>query len=133
MAQRFLMEERDAQQLSPLQLAYMGDSVWEIIIRTRLIAQHMNVKHMHRECIAQVNAAAQAKSAGKIRPIMTEKETDVFLRGRNAHPHHAAPRHQDPVDYAEATGFEAVLGYLYLTGQDDRIEEMIHLILEETS
>ncbi len=133
MATRFLMEEREAQQLNPLQLAYMGDSVWEIIVRTRLIAQRKNVKHMHRDCIGWVNAAAQAKSAEKIRPMMTEKENDFFLRGRNAHPHHAAPRHQDPGDYAEATGFETVLGYLYLTGQDDRIEQFANAILEEPS
>ena len=131
MATRFLMEEREAQQLSPLQMAYMGDSVWEIIVRTRLISQRKNVKHMHRECIDWVNAAAQARAAEKIRPLMTEKENDLFLRGRNAHPHHAAPRHQDPGDYAEATGFEAVLGYLYLTGQDDRIEQFANAILEE--
>ena len=123
------MEERDALQLNPLQLAYMGDAVWEIMVRSRLIAQRKNVKHMHRECVESVNAAAQARFAEKIRYLMTETELSVFIRGRNAHPHHASPRNQDPADYAEATGFEAMLGFLYITGQDGRIGELEDALL----
>ncbi|MBR2823024.1 MAG: hypothetical protein IKE24_05005 [Clostridia bacterium] len=131
MAERFLMNERDAMMLSPLQLAYVGDSVWEILVRTRLIAQRKNVKHMHRECVDAVNAGAQARFAQVLLPLFSETEMSVFLRGRNAHPHHPSPRHQDRGDYAEATGFEAVMGFLYLTGQDDRVRRLEDAIWTE--
>ena len=131
MKERFRMDEREALMLNPLQLAYMGDSVWEITVRTRLIARKKNVKHMHRECVEAVNAGAQARFMERIMPMMTPTEMDVFLRGRNAHPHHPSPRHQDRGDYAEATGFEAVLGFLYLTGQDERLSALEDAIWEE--
>ena len=131
MKERFRMDEREALMLNPLQLAYMGDSVWEITVRTRLIARKKNVKHMHRECVEAVNAGAQARFMERIMPMMTSTEKDVFLRGRNAHPHHPSPRHQDRGDYAEATGFEAVLGFLYLTGQDERLSELEEEIWNE--
>ena len=125
------MDERDAALMNPLQLAYMGDAVWEMMVRSRLFFRRKNVRHMHTECVAAVNAAAQASFAERIRPSLKETETAVFLRGRNAHPHHPSPRHQDPADYAEATGFEAVLGYLYATGSFERLRELETLIWNE--
>lgn len=125
------MTVREASQLSPLQLAYIGDSVWEIIVRSRLLHQKMNVHNMHIECVKNVNAAAQAKGFSYIHHIMTEDEKSIFLRGRNAHSHHPSPRNQNPADYAEATGFEALLGYLYLTGNFERLKEIERIIFME--
>lgn len=123
------MDEKEAALLNPLQLAYMGDSVWEIMVRSRLLFQRKNVRHMHTDCVNTVNAAAQASFMNKIRPVLTEAETEIFRRGRNAHPHHPSPRNQNPSDYAEATGFEAVLGYLYVSGQYDRLKELEDMLL----
>ena len=124
------MDEKDALLLNPLQLSYIGDAVWEIRVRSRLVFQRKNVRHMHAECVDAVNAAAQARSSKIIFPLMNEQELNVFYRGRNAHPHHPSPKHQDPADYAEATGFEAVLGFLYLTGNDERLNELEQFIWE---
>ena len=128
MANRMRMEEKEALLLSPLQLAYMGDAVWEITVRTRLLFLKRNVRHMHAECVAAVNAAAQARFLARSLPALSETEKQVYLRGRNAHPHHPSPRHQDPGDYADATGFEAVMGFLYLTGQEERMRELEKMI-----
>lgn len=122
------MDRREAEQLNPLQLAYLGDVVWELIIRDHLIHGKLNVHHMHRDCIALVNAGAQAEAFRMILPALTEEETEIARRGRNAHAKHPAPNHQRPEDYAAATGFESLLGYLYLTRQEDRILELTRLI-----
>ena len=124
------MTEKEASLLSPLQLAYMGDSVWEMIVRSRLIEKRKNVKHMHQACVEEVNAGAQARCLAIIRPILTETEESIVLRGRNAHPKHPSPRNQNPGDYAEATGFEALMGYLYLTGDDKRLENLAEMIFD---
>ena len=124
------MEVREAALLNPLQLAYMGDAVWEIMVRSRLLSQRMNVHHMHTECVRQVNAAAQAGYMKAIRPCLTEEELAIVQRGRNAHAKHPSPKHQDPGDYAESTGFEALLGFLCMTGQEERLREIRDLILE---
>ncbi len=123
------MDGKDAALLNPLQLAYMGDSVWEIMVRSRLLFQRKNVRHMHTECVNTVNAAAQAALMEKLRPALTETEAEIYRRGRNAHPHHPSPRNQNPADYAEATGFEAVLGYLYAAGEYDRLKELEDMLL----
>ncbi len=125
------MEPREALLLNPLQLAYMGDSVWEMMVRTRLIFQKKNVHHMHRLCVDSVNAAAQARGMEKLLPTLSEEELAVFQRGRNAHAKHPSPKNQDPADYAEATGFEALLGYFYLTGNEARLKEIEARVLEE--
>ena len=125
------MSEKEAEMLGPLQLAYAGDAVWEILIRQRLLFQKYNVHHMHTECIRHVNAAAQAAFMARLRDMLTPREAAVAQRGRNAHARHPSPRNQHPADYAEATAFEAVIGFLYLTDQMDRLREVINRILEE--
>ena len=125
------MEEREALLLNPLQMAYMGDTVWEMMVRSRLISLRLNVHHMHAECVRHVNAAAQARFLEMLRPDLTETEAAVVQRGRNAHSRHPSPRHQDPADYADATGFEALLGFLYLTGRTERLEMIRNKLLEE--
>ncbi len=115
------MEKDRARLLNSLQLAHVGDTVWDLLVRTRLIYQGRNVRNMHKDAIACVNAGAQARAMERILPLLTEEEADVARRGRNAHPHHAAPKNQDVIDYHQATSLEALVGYLYLTGQEERL------------
>ena len=122
------MDQQEAEQLNPLQLAYIGDVVWELVIRDHLIHRKLNVHHMHRDCIALVNAGAQAEAFRAVLPSLTEVEAEIARRGRNAHAKHPAPNHQRPEDYAAATGFEALMGYLYLTRQEERILELARMI-----
>lgn len=124
------MNEKEALLLNPLQLAYMGDSVWEIIVRSRLIQQRKNVHHMHDACVETVNAGAQARGLAIIRSELTEQERAIVQRGRNAHSKHPSPKNQNPGDYAEATGFEALLGYLFLTDNYLRLEKFAGMILD---
>ena len=125
-----MMNEQDALQMNALQLAYLGDSVWETFVRYELISRKYNVRHMHRECVDLVNARSQARLLLLIQDILDNIEMDIVRRGRNAHPKHAAPRNQDPDDYAASTGFEALFGFLYLTGKDERIRMLVNHIKE---
>ena len=122
------MEQQEALQLNALQLAYIGDSVWELIVRYKLIMKRYNVRHMHKECVSMVNAHSQAVILQKIQEELNETESEIVRRGRNAHAKHSAPRNQDPDEYAASTGFEALFGYLYLTGQNDRINTLVSII-----
>ena len=124
------MKQQEALQLNALQLAYIGDSVWELIVRYKLIMKRYNVHHMHKECVSLVNAHSQAVILQKIQDELNETETEIVRRGRNAHAKHSAPRNQDPDEYAASTGFEALFGYLYLTGQNDRINTLVNIIKE---
>lgn len=125
------MNAEQARMLSGLQLAYIGDTVHDLLVRTELILSGGSVNHMTKASARIVCAQAQARAAQKWLPVLTAEETDVYKRGRNARAHHAAPKHQTCSDYAGATGFEAVLGYLYLTGQTARIRELYALSQEE--
>jgi len=124
------MDEKEAVLLNPLQLAYLGDSVWELIVRYHLINRKLNVHHMHQQCVKLVNAHSQSQILHIIVNELTPAEQDIVRRGRNAHAKHAAPRNQNPDEYAASTGFEALFGFLYLTGQNDRIDYLIHQIPE---
>ena len=115
------MEESRARMLNPLQLAYIGDGVWELLVRTRIIYKGRSARHVHKDAVACVNAGAQAEAFRRIEPLLTEAEADIARRGRNAHAHHAAPKNQDAADYRAATALEALIGYLYLIGQEDRL------------
>ena len=123
------MTEKDALLMNMLQLAYVGDAVWELMIRHELIRQGKNVHHMHSDCIRYVNAHAQASFAEALQETLSEGERDVIRRGRNAHARHPAPKNQNPEDYSAATGFEALIGFLYLTGQEERLKEIMKTIL----
>ena len=119
------MEEHDALQMNALQLAYAGDTVWEMIVRIELISRGYTVRHMHQHCVSMVNARSQARILEALSEKLTETEKEIARRGRNAHAKHPSPKHQHPDDYAASTGFEALLGFLYLTGQDARISELV--------
>ena len=121
--------ENEAGLLNVLQLAYIGDAVWELFVRNHLIRKGMNVHHMHSECIRRVNARAQASYIQIIKDELTPKETELIRRGRNAHAHHPVPKNQNPEDYSMATAFEALIGYLHLTGNDERIAAFAERLL----
>ena len=125
------ISEKEAALFNPLQLAYLGDAVWESLVRQTLAFRHLNVNHMHSECVRHVNAKAQAGFLNQLRTKLNETELYIVQRGRNAHARHPAPRNQSPADYAEATGFEALIGYLYLTDQDERLRHIVRTVLEK--
>lgn len=117
--------------LSPLQLAYVGDSVHALLVRTGLAGKDWLVRDMHRAANEAVSAVSQARELRRILPLLTEEEAAVVRRGRNAHPHHSAPKSASTEEYAEATGLEALLGYLYLTGRTDRIAALTPYLFAE--
>lgn len=121
------MGMREAALKNPLTLAFIGDTVWDLLVRQRLLATAARVNALHQRATAMVNAGAQAKALTVLEPLLTEAEADVARRGVNAHSKHLAPRNQDPVDYRRATGLEALIGWLYLSGQHARIEELFEI------
>lgn len=124
------MDPKDLQQLSMLALAHVGDGVYELMVRTRLCSLGLaTAKTLHRETVARVRAPAQAQAAEILLPLFTEEEQDVFRRGRNAKVH-AVPKGADPKEYHAATALEALFGYLYLSGQNDRLSVLFEAICE---
>ena len=120
------ISEKDALLMSALSLAYVGDAVHSLFVRERLLAGvQFKPDTLHTLASSEVNAAAQADLAQNLEARFTEIEKSVYLRGRNAKAHHKA-KNQTIADYRKATGLEAVLGYLYLTGQHDRIVELLN-------
>ena len=114
--------------MPPLVWAYVGDAVYELYIRTNLVNNtKLNPHKLHVEAIKYVKAQAQAKILETITEILTEEEKDIVRRGRNAQNHHL-PKNANLDEYSHATAFEALIGYLYLTKQDERLGE----ILEKT-
>lgn len=125
------MTEEAARLLNPLQLAFIGDTVWDLLVRARLVYRGRNLRHLHQDAVACVNAAAQARAMKRLEGVTTEAEGDILRRGRNAHARHPVPRNQDPADYASATALEALIGYLYLTGQEERLLFLFDLSQQE--
>ena len=123
---------RDPREYNPLQMAYIGDTVHDLYVRSLLIARGMTVGKMHKQAIRMVSAFAQARMLEAIEAELTEAESDIARRGRNAQAKHAAPKHADPADYAHATGLEALWGFLYLTGQTGRLDVLLKLALSRT-
>ena len=121
----------DPRMLNPLQMAYVGDTIHDLYVRSRLLARGMSVGMMHRNAIRMVSAAAQARMLEAIEPMLTQEEADIARRGRNAQAKHAAPKHADPADYARATGLEALWGYLYITGRSERLDALMNAALED--
>ena len=122
------MPEEEARRLGTLELAYIGDSVFDVYVRGRLTMMGLKATDMHRRAVAAVNAHAQAELLESLLPQLTETEAAVVRRGQNVHVHHAAPKGVTHQEYARATALEALSGYLYLTGQADRLNELLHSI-----
>ena len=108
-------------------LAFVGDAVQTLYVRTRLAAA-LDVKSgaLHRLAAHEVNATAQASALKRIESLLTEEELSVYKRSRNTHKETVA-KHADVVDYKIASGFEGLIGYLYLTGDVRRLSELIHV------
>ena len=115
------------QQLSPLTLAFVGDAVYEVFVRTKLAKDvNMQVAKLHKNAIKYVSAVAQSKIVKSIEENFTEEEMAIFKRGRNAHSHTSA-KNADIVDYRQATGFETLIGYLYLKKDSERLDEILNM------
>lgn len=115
-------------QYSPLVLAYMGDVVYEMMVRERMVRKaNMPVSRLHRSTVRWVCASAQSKAVELILDLLTEEELAVYKRGRNANGNHV-PKHADAQEYRRATGLEALFGYLHLQGNRARIEELFDTI-----
>lgn len=123
------LTEEDILMLAPLQLAYVGDAVYELLVRTYLLKNDMNVNELHKKSIYYVRAEAQAKFIHELDEILTEKEKSIVKKGRNAKTN-TSPKHADLVDYKYSTGFEALFGYLYIKEEYDRIYELFLKIIE---
>ncbi|HYF81849.1 MAG TPA: Mini-ribonuclease 3 [Clostridia bacterium] len=120
----------DVKMLNPLVLAYVGDSVYDTFVRTLLVSGgYGQVKKLHKMSIEFVKAKAQAETLAKITEMLTADEQDIVRRGRNTKSS-TIPKNADLTDYRYATGFEALIGFLYLTGQVDRLMEVIKMVVE---
>ena len=117
--------------ISSVGLAHMGDAVFEILVRGWLCAHGKATgKGLHQATIRLVCAESQAQKAQRILPLLTAEELAVFKRGRNGQVH-SVPSHASRAQYAEATALEALLGWLYLRGQKERINELFCTMMEE--
>ena len=115
---------------SPQALAFLGDAVYELLVRTRLAEKGFStVVGLHRETVALVKAPAQARAAAVLLPRLTEQEHAVYRRGRNSHVN-SVPRGATKAEYHAATALEAVFGYLWLTGAHGRVHELFEAIME---
>lgn len=124
--ERLLPMDVDLRTVSPLNLAFVGDGVYELMVRERLVslANRPN-KELHKLSVTQVRAEAQAAAVDKLMEHFTENELAVYKRGRNAHTSRSGN------GYHKATGLEALFGHLYLSGDIARVRELFNLIVED--
>lgn len=126
------LEEDAIRAISSIGLAHLGDAVYELLVRTWLCAHGKATgKNLHRAAVSLVKAQAQAERAEKILPLLTEEELAVYRRGRNAHVH-SVPASASRADYLKATALECLLGYLYLHGATERINQLFTAMMEDT-
>ena len=125
------MTKAEIDAISNLGLAHMGDCVYEMLVRAYLCAQgNKTVAHLHKQTITMVKATYQAAFVDKMLPLLNEEEMTYYRRGKNSHVH-AVPKSATPAQYAKATGLEAMFGYLFLSGQKDRANEIFNLVMQE--
>lgn len=125
-----MISEKEAQGYSPNVLAFYGDSVYEVLVRERVVTQHQtNAGRLHDMAVERVRASYQSEAVNVIEPLLTEKEADILRRGRNAGGI-SVPKSAKPSEYRRATALEALFGYLSLTGQNERIETLFNTICE---
>ena len=124
------MKHTEPSQLSPLVLAYIGDSIYDLVIKTWVIEQgNMQVNKLNKKTSSIVKAESQSAMIGVIEPMLSVHEEAVYKRGRNAKSYTSA-KNASIGDYRRATGFEALMGYLYLSGQYERMMELVKAGLE---
>ncbi|MEX1307247.1 MAG: ribonuclease III domain-containing protein [Eubacteriales bacterium] len=122
------ISEKDARMLSPLKLAYLGDAVLDLYVREHMVKNDMGkAGKLHKKAVSIVNATAQARFVQSIASTFSETEADIFRRGRNAKSG-MVPKNSPVADYRLATGFEALLGYLYLCGDYARLDEILNTL-----
>lgn len=125
------VQAKNAALVSPLVLAYIGDTVYDLYVRTSLIEKSdLAVRGLHRLSAQRVCAAAQCGAYRRIADELSDEETEIYKRGRNAHMG-TVPKNAAIADYRAATGLEALLGYLYLRGEDERLTQIMTKIMEE--
>jgi ribonuclease-3 family protein len=123
-------EIADINQMSPLTWAYVGDAVFELYIRTKLVDEtNLKPHNLHVKAIDFVKAKSQAEMLKKIYENLSDDEKDIVRRGRNAENHHL-PKNADVQDYMYSTAFEALIGYLYLCKNISRVKEIIEMAIE---
>ena len=121
----FSLEECVPEQVSPLILAHLGDTVYEVVVRTVVDTRsNRQIAKVHREIVQYVKAEAQSRIITALEPELTEEELTVYHKGKNAHTN-TFPKNGTKADYHRATGFEALIGYLYLKGRTERMLELI--------
>ena len=124
------MSEREAGQYSPLALAFLGDSVYDTLVRDYLLRRaNMPVSKLHTAKIKLVCAEFQSSVYENVAEILTEREESVLKRGRNS-TGNTVPKHAEAVDYRRATAIECLFGYLFLTGQEERILKIFDVIMK---
>jgi ribonuclease III family protein len=116
----------EARQLSPLVLAFVGDAVFEVAVRAYIVScnTELSAHKLHVKAISYVKAHAQSEIMKKIEGILSEEELNIFKRGRNTKSA-TVPKNADVQEYRAATGFEALVGYIYLTGQRERLNQIL--------
>ena len=125
-----MISKGDISQMSPLVWAYMGDAVYEKFIREYVIRQGLCKNGLlHKKSIKYVSAKGQSQILKEIEDFLTDEEKDIVRRGRNSNPHSTA-KNADIVEYKYATGFEALIGWLYLNEKEERLEEILKKCIE---
>ena len=129
--EQFNIKKQDIRTYSPLTLAYVGDAVYELVIRTMIISKgNAPVNKLHKRSAALVKAPAQAQMMKVIEPLLSEEELHIYKRGRNAKSYTSA-KNASVIDYRIATGFEALMGWFYLQERQERMLELIKIGLNE--
>jgi ribonuclease-3 family protein len=119
--------------LSPLTLAFLGDSVYEMFVRTKILSQgNRPANELHKIAVGYVKAKAQATAAHGIMEKLTDEEIEIYKRGRNTNIH-TIPKNADMADYRHATALETLIGYLYLKGNQERLLEILNLAFDTLS
>ncbi|MFA5577387.1 MAG: ribonuclease III domain-containing protein [Tissierellaceae bacterium] len=122
------LNAEDIAMLSPLHLAYIGDAVYELLVRTYLLTKRLPVNELHKLSTKYVKAKSQADIVHRLEELLTDKERAIVRKGRNAKSNTMA-KNASVIDYKYATGFEALIGYLYIANMDNRLEELFEIIL----
>ena len=126
-----LLSAADPRMLSGLSLAFIGDAVYELVIRNYILSKgEGKVSLMHKETVKLVNADFQADVMEVLIPLLNEEEVAAFKRGRNAHSAHT-PKNKSEAQYHKSTGFEALIGYLYLKKDYDRLNNILSVVLRQ--
>ena len=122
------MDIRNNQMPGSLELAYLGDTIYDLYVRTRLVQRGGKMKQLHKQAVDVVCNHGQSEALRCIEELLTEEEQDVVRRARNCKQH--PPRNADPAEYHRATALEALIGYLYIKGRGERLEMLVNTALD---